>query len=89
VSRPANESVTAEDPKVSRPAHSRSVTLTGRDPVFGGRAFARFVEDDFGLGKRKSGECDVKIEVDKTLKLVGEHRAVQPAFCANLLSARM
>src|SRR5262249_6309196 len=32
---PANESMAAEDPKVSRPAHSRSITLTGQDPVFG------------------------------------------------------
>src|ERR1700730_9513401 len=51
-----NEPMAPQDPKVSRSAHSRSITLIRRDLVLGcrigavDRAIARFVDYDFGLG---------------------------------------
>src|ERR1700732_2482209 len=71
-----------QDPKVSRSAHCRSIIPMRRDLVLRCRigavdcAIARFVDYDFGLGERKSGELDVKIEINKTLQLDCEYLAV-------------
>ncbi len=70
------------DPKVSRSAHSGSITPIQRNFVLGCRigavdcAIARFVDYDFGLGERKSGELDVKFEINKILQLDCEYLAV-------------
>jgi hypothetical protein len=53
------------------------------------RAISGLVEHYLGLGERKSGELQVEIKIDKTLELKGQQLAIQPAFCASLLSAGM
>jgi hypothetical protein len=39
-------------------------------------ALAGFVEDDFGLGERKSRRLDVEVEINETLQLDRERLAV-------------
>src|ERR1700730_7606533 len=70
-----------QDPKVSPSAPSLSIPLIRGDLVLACRigavdcAISRFVDYDFGLGERKSGELDVKIEINKTLQLDCEYIA--------------
>src|ERR1700730_6070054 len=71
-----------QDPKVSPSAPSLSIPLRRGDLVLACRigavdyAIARFVDYDFGLCERKSGELDVKIKINKTLQLDCECLAV-------------
>ena len=77
-----NEPMATQDPKVSWSVHSQPITFICRDPICGCRigtvdsAIACFVQDDFGLCLRKSGELDVKIELDKTLQFNCKYLAV-------------